>query len=165
MARPWCSLLRADSLFKAMINADVLQQNLINRPHWESSRNSQRSLDQPTSLLRASPRIYAHNCPAKCSPLSHRLSTTHARYVSSPSPIVISLPSDCFQTGLSICWLPIRLDCNHIFCIRCMIKMQNRGKRSCPLCRAETIQQATEGASKPCFRPATATALAGWLPS
>lgn len=45
---------------------------------------------------------------------------------------------------LSICWLPIRLDCDHIFCIRCMIKMQNRNKRFCPLCRADVIQRANE---------------------
>lgn len=45
---------------------------------------------------------------------------------------------------LSICWLPIRLDCDHIFCIRCMIKMQNRNKKSCPLCRASTVLTATE---------------------
>ncbi|KAK4194444.1 SPX domain-containing protein [Triangularia verruculosa] len=45
---------------------------------------------------------------------------------------------------LSICWLPIRLDCTHLFCIRCMIKMQNRQKRFCPLCRADVIQRANE---------------------
>ena len=45
---------------------------------------------------------------------------------------------------LSICWLPIRLDCDHIFCIRCMIKMQNRNKKLCPLCRANTVLSATE---------------------
>ncbi|KAK3384738.1 SPX domain-containing protein [Podospora didyma] len=45
---------------------------------------------------------------------------------------------------LSICWLPIRLDCTHMFCIRCMIKMQNRNKRLCPLCRASTVYKATE---------------------
>lgn len=48
------------------------------------------------------------------------------------------------HTGLSICWLPIRLDCDHLFCIRCMIKMQNRQKRFCPLCRADVIQRANE---------------------
>ncbi|KAK0713859.1 SPX domain-containing protein [Lasiosphaeria miniovina] len=46
---------------------------------------------------------------------------------------------------LSICWLPIQLDCRHTFCIRCMIKMQNRNKRLCPLCRANTVMLATEG--------------------
>ncbi|KAK3322083.1 SPX domain-containing protein [Apodospora peruviana] len=52
-------------------------------------------------------------------------------------------------TRLAICWLPIRLDCNHIFCIRCMIKMQNRNKELCPLCRASTVQLATEGMRHP----------------
>ncbi|KAL1844134.1 hypothetical protein VTJ49DRAFT_4986 [Mycothermus thermophilus] len=45
---------------------------------------------------------------------------------------------------LSICWLPIRLDCSHLFCIRCMITMQNQNKRFCPLCRAEVVQKADE---------------------
>ncbi|KAJ4291502.1 hypothetical protein N0V88_006099 [Collariella sp. IMI 366227] len=45
---------------------------------------------------------------------------------------------------MSICWLPVRLDCDHMFCIRCMIKMQNQNKRYCPLCRAEVLQRANE---------------------
>ncbi|KAH6844908.1 SPX domain-containing protein [Chaetomium sp. MPI-CAGE-AT-0009] len=45
---------------------------------------------------------------------------------------------------LSLCWLPIRLDCQHLFCIRCMIKMQNQNKRYCPLCRADVVQKANE---------------------
>jgi len=45
---------------------------------------------------------------------------------------------------LGLCWLPIRLDCHHLFCIRCMIKMQNRNKDQCPLCREAVIQKATE---------------------
>jgi len=45
---------------------------------------------------------------------------------------------------LSLCWLPIRLDCQHLFCIRCMIKMQNQNKRYCPLCRADVVQSANE---------------------
>lgn len=46
--------------------------------------------------------------------------------------------------GFSLCWLPIRLDCTHLFCIRCMIKMQNQNKRYCPLCRADVVQSANE---------------------
>ncbi|GAB1317304.1 SPX domain-containing protein [Madurella fahalii] len=45
---------------------------------------------------------------------------------------------------LSICWLPVRLDCDHLFCIRCMIKMQHANKRYCPLCRADVVQRANE---------------------
>ncbi|KAK3305479.1 SPX domain-containing protein [Chaetomium strumarium] len=47
----------------------------------------------------------------------------------------------------SICWLPVRLDCDHLFCIRCMIKMQNQNKRYCPLCRADVVQKANESTS------------------
>ena len=65
-------------------------------------------------------------------------------------PRIISLPLwsvliPCL--GLSLGWLPIRLDCSHIFCIRCMIKMQNQNKRYCPLCRADVIQAANESKS------------------
>jgi E3 ubiquitin-protein ligase BAH len=45
---------------------------------------------------------------------------------------------------LNLCWLPIRLDCDHLFCIRCMITMQNQNKRYCPLCRADVVQRANE---------------------
>ncbi|KAK4124214.1 hypothetical protein N657DRAFT_671245 [Parathielavia appendiculata] len=44
----------------------------------------------------------------------------------------------------SISWLPVRLDCDHLFCIRCMIKLQNQNKRFCPLCRADVVQRANE---------------------
>ncbi|KAK4099960.1 hypothetical protein N658DRAFT_428723 [Parathielavia hyrcaniae] len=44
----------------------------------------------------------------------------------------------------SISWLPVRLDCDHLFCIRCMIQLQNQNKRFCPLCRADVVQRANE---------------------
>lgn len=34
-----------------------------------------------------------------------------------------------------ISWKPIRLDCGHIFCVRCLVKAQARKIRDCPLCR------------------------------
>lgn len=66
--------------------------------------------------------------------------------------------------GLSLCWLPIRLDCDHLFCIRCMIKMQNQNKRYCPLCRADVVQNANE--SKRCYiQVSFQTRLTGSHPS
>ncbi|KAH8891684.1 hypothetical protein GQ53DRAFT_648376 [Thozetella sp. PMI_491] len=38
-----------------------------------------------------------------------------------------------------ICWVPVRLRCLHLFCIRCIVKMQSQSKTQCPLCRADTI--------------------------
>jgi E3 ubiquitin-protein ligase BAH len=44
----------------------------------------------------------------------------------------------------SISWRPIRLLCNHVFCIRCMIVMQRDEKDRCPLCREKVVMEATE---------------------
>lgn len=30
----------------------------------------------------------------------------------------------------------MRLDCSHLFCLRCLVKLQKQGKDDCPLCRA-----------------------------
>lgn len=42
----------------------------------------------------------------------------------------------------SVAYWPIRLDCNHVFCSRCMVKMQRKVERFCPLCRADCIMRA-----------------------
>ena len=44
----------------------------------------------------------------------------------------------------SISWRPVRLRCNHLFCIRCMVVMQREEKNHCPLCREEVVMEATE---------------------
>lgn len=43
-----------------------------------------------------------------------------------------------------ITYKPIRLRCNHVFCIRCMIRMQKDDKDECPLCREKVVLEATE---------------------
>lgn len=49
---------------------------------------------------------------------------------------VIPLP---FNYTCPVCqelyWRPIRLTCNHVFCLRCLSKSQAQGLRDCPLCR------------------------------
>lgn len=45
----------------------------------------------------------------------------------------------------SIAFKPIRLGCGHLFCVRCLVKMQKSGKKEhehCPLCRAPTVFKA-----------------------
>lgn len=36
---------------------------------------------------------------------------------------------------VSVAYKPIRLVCGHLFCVRCLVKMKQRGKTDCPLCR------------------------------
>lgn len=36
-----------------------------------------------------------------------------------------------------VAYKPIRLMCGHIFCVRCLVKLKQRGQSDCPLCRKE----------------------------
>lgn len=47
----------------------------------------------------------------------------------------------------SLAYRPVRLDCQHVFCIRCVIKIQRHGEKHCPMCRAEVVMQASAGGS------------------
>jgi len=42
----------------------------------------------------------------------------------------------------SIAFKPIRLTCGHLFCVRCLVKMQKRGQDHCPCCRAQSVLRA-----------------------
>ena len=44
-------------------------------------------------------------------------------------------------------WRPVKLSCGHVFCIRCLIVMQNNKQHSCPFCRAKTVFDANSGMS------------------
>lgn len=57
----------------------------------------------------------------------------------------------------SIAYRPIRLSCQHIFCIRCVVKLQRRHEAHCPLCRSETIATASPGMGKPIVTPPSLT--------
>lgn len=47
----------------------------------------------------------------------------------------------------SVAYRPVRLDCKHVFCIRCIIKIQRTGEKHCPLCRADVVMSASAGKS------------------
>ncbi|KAI6088208.1 SPX domain-containing protein [Hypoxylon rubiginosum] len=42
----------------------------------------------------------------------------------------------------AVAYWPVRLDCEHVFCSRCLVKMCRKGERFCPLCRADVILRA-----------------------
>ncbi|KAI5857289.1 SPX domain-containing protein [Durotheca rogersii] len=42
----------------------------------------------------------------------------------------------------AVAYWPIRLDCQHVFCSRCLVKMSRKVEKYCPLCRAEVLMQA-----------------------
>ncbi|KAK4687106.1 E3 ubiquitin-protein ligase BAH, partial [Tremellales sp. Uapishka_1] len=60
-------------------------------------------------------------------------------------PILPSLDDYACQICTSIAFKPIRLGCGHLFCVRCLVKMQKAGKDECPLCRSKTVLVADRG--------------------
>lgn len=44
----------------------------------------------------------------------------------------------------SISFKPVRLRCQHVFCIRCLIVMQRAEQDHCPLCREPTVLEASD---------------------
>jgi hypothetical protein len=42
----------------------------------------------------------------------------------------------------SISVKPVRLSCSHVFCVRCLVKLQREAKRFCPMCRGDVVMQA-----------------------
>lgn len=45
----------------------------------------------------------------------------------------------------SIAFKPVRLRCQHVFCIRCLITMQRARQDRCPLCRRGVVMEACSG--------------------
>ncbi|KAF8592143.1 hypothetical protein K439DRAFT_1656201 [Ramaria rubella] len=57
-------------------------------------------------------------------------------------PIVPHIDDYLCSICMVIAFKPIRLHCGHLFCVRCLVKMQKRGKDNCPMCRAPTVLSA-----------------------
>ncbi|KAF8874442.1 SPX domain-containing protein [Infundibulicybe gibba] len=54
-------------------------------------------------------------------------------------PVVPHLDDYACLICTEIAFKPIRLGCGHLFCVRCLVKMQKRGKGNCPMCRAPCV--------------------------
>lgn len=47
----------------------------------------------------------------------------------------------CFNVSFK----PVRLKCDHVFCIRCLVVMQREHQDRCPLCRGASVMEASSG--------------------
>ncbi|KAF7504113.1 hypothetical protein GJ744_002682 [Endocarpon pusillum] len=57
-------------------------------------------------------------------------------------PIVPQINDYLCPVCLTISFKPVRLRCNHVFCIRCLIVMQRAKQDHCPLCRGGFVMEA-----------------------
>ena len=60
-------------------------------------------------------------------------------------PIIPHIDDYACVICTSIAFKPIRLGCGHLFCVRCLVKLQKRGRERCPVCRAPTVVTADRG--------------------
>ncbi|SCZ97246.1 BZ3500_MvSof-1268-A1-R1_Chr4-2g07085 [Microbotryum saponariae] len=57
-------------------------------------------------------------------------------------PVIPQLEDyECAICG-EVAFKPIRLECGHKFCVRCLVKMQKRGQDACPQCRSPVVLRA-----------------------
>ncbi|ETI25277.1 hypothetical protein G647_04652 [Cladophialophora carrionii CBS 160.54] len=85
------------------------------------------------SLTKSSPFIVQDLAKATCFTISEEVLSVIPQLNDYLCPI-------CF----SVSWRPVRLRCGHLFCIRCMIVMQQEENDHCPLCREAVVLEATE---------------------
>ena len=71
--------------------------------------------------------------------LPHVLLST---FTSTLLPVIPQIEDyECAICG-DVAFKPIKLDCGHKFCVRCLIKMQKRGQDNCPHCRQAVVLKA-----------------------
>ncbi|TCD66872.1 hypothetical protein EIP91_000770 [Steccherinum ochraceum] len=54
-------------------------------------------------------------------------------------PIVPSVDDYSCAICFNLAFKPVRLSCGHLYCVRCLVKMQKRGQANCPMCRAPCV--------------------------
>ena len=87
----------------------------------------------PTSMLAGSRFVAQNLAKATCFTISTELLTIIPQLEDYLCPV-------CF----SISFKPVRLRCNHVFCIRCLVVMQRARQDHCPLCRSEVVMEASK---------------------
>ncbi|KAH0541546.1 hypothetical protein FGG08_003958 [Glutinoglossum americanum] len=67
------------------------------------------------------------------------LNTVGSLFLSEIVSVVPQLEDYSCPVCTDIAFMPIRLACGHVFCIRCMVKLQRCKAVRCPICRQDTV--------------------------
>ncbi|KAF8634688.1 hypothetical protein AX17_004125 [Amanita inopinata Kibby_2008] len=59
-------------------------------------------------------------------------------------PIIPHVDDYACSICTNIAFKPVRLGCGHLFCVRCLVKMQKRNQDNCPMCRAPNVLRANK---------------------
>lgn len=82
-------------------------------------------------FVASSPFLASHLAKAICFTMSSKLLTLLPQLEDYLCPIC-----------QSIAVKPVRLSCSHVFCVRCLVKLQREKKRLCPMCRSDVVLDA-----------------------
>lgn len=82
-------------------------------------------------FVASTPFLASHLAKAICFTMSSKLLT-----------IIPQLDDYLCPICQSISVKPVRLSCSHVFCVRCLVKLQREAKRFCPMCRSDVVLQA-----------------------
>ena len=94
----------------------------------------------PTPRITSSPLPPAMSSPP-CEP--PRTSRSNAEISTKVLAIVPQLDDWTCPVCYSMAWRPVNLGCcRSVFCIRCIIHLQDQGMEKCPVCNQETVMKA-----------------------
>lgn len=48
---------------------------------------------------------------------------------------------------LEIAFKPIKLDCGHLFCVRCLVKLKQQDNYNCPICRSDKVLEIADSSN------------------
>ncbi|KIW02862.1 uncharacterized protein PV09_05915 [Verruconis gallopava] len=123
------------------INVELLQNLRFQEINQTAMIKILKKFDKRTSLNVKS--IFPKATPVTPISLSKSLSQSLSQEITTRIlSIIPSLDDYLCPICSDLAWRPIRLRCKHIFCIRCLIRLQREKKDRCPLCRENVVMQA-----------------------
>ncbi|KAJ1957137.1 hypothetical protein GGI12_005108 [Dipsacomyces acuminosporus] len=114
------------------LNSELIHMKLLQEMNEEATRKIIKKHDKRTHLVAKTqfPQFVAIDATSLTKALIY---TIHTNLVG----IVPQLDDYLCPMCLSIVWRPLRLECSHIFCSRCVVKASRRSMFNCPVCRAK----------------------------
>ncbi|KAJ2383374.1 hypothetical protein H4S02_005332 [Coemansia sp. RSA 2611] len=114
------------------LNLELTHMKLLQEMNEEATRKIIKKHDKRTHLIAKTqfPRLITIDTTTLTQALIHVI---YADLVG----IVPQIDDYLCPMCLNIAWRPLRLECNHVFCSRCIVKASKRQMFNCPVCRSK----------------------------
>ncbi|KAI8324800.1 hypothetical protein GQ54DRAFT_270662, partial [Martensiomyces pterosporus] len=114
------------------LNSELMYMKLLQEMNEEATRKILKKHDKRTHLVAKTqfPQFVTFDTTSLTKALIYTIYTDLVG-------IVPQIDDYLCPMCLNIAWRPLRLECNHIFCSRCVVKASRRHMFDCPVCRAK----------------------------